>query len=418
MNFEALKNEAQELIEQKRFLGKFVLPDYQMRNIMNVSSAVGKVFDIKAIQKVDLPEDYLHDCKGIEKVVLLILDGLGYNRLLFHIEHFKGVFRRLVEQGTLRALTSTFPSTTSTALTSIFTALSPSEHGVIGFNMFVQPYGLIVNTLNMRSVYGFGQGINVADDFSKNVQPWPSILKDNGVTAKTITRRNLIGSGLSKVIHKHQDLMGYALSSDMISQCRKLLERPDPILICIYYGGVDTVEHTYGPYSDEATEEIRTIENLLQESLIDRLPTNIKSKTLLIITADHGVVETLQTYFLNDTQLSRYYLIPPTGDLRAAFFFPKYGQKGKLKEALEKNLQDFLILPSKELIEKGAFGPIKNFEWLQTTTGTLATLSQAKKAVSYQFTEHAYAQNIYGAHGGMTPEEMLVPLLTTQLSKL
>jgi predicted AlkP superfamily pyrophosphatase or phosphodiesterase len=418
MDFEPFKNEVQQLVDRRRFLGKFILPDYQQFNIANISSVIGKVFSIKSLQKASLPENYIDDFKGIEKIVLFVLDGFGYNRLLAHIEKFKRTFYDLVDRGTLHALTSTFPSTTSTALTSIFTALPPSEHGVIGFNMFVEPYGLIVNTLDMRPVYGFGHGIDVADDFSNNAIPWSSALKDYGVKVKTLTRRNVIGSGLSKVIHKHQDLIGYALASDMVSQCRKLLEHPEPMFICAYYGGVDTVEHTYGPYSEEATDEIRLLENLLKESLSDRLPTETKSKTLLIVTADHGVVKSLQTYMLNEPQISNYYLIPPTGDLRAAFFFPKYGQEEKLKEALERNIQGFTIMPSKELIEKEAFGPVVKRDWLQTRVGTIAALSQSKNSIAYQYVVREHYQNIYGAHGGMTPEEMIVPLLSTRLSKL
>ncbi len=418
MDFEAFKNEAQGLVDRRRFLDDFLLPDYQQFCISNINAVIGKVFAVKSLQKANLPDSYIDDFRGIEKVVLFVLDGFGYNRLIAHMEHFKGAFYDLAERGVLHALTSTFPSTTSTALTSIFTALPPSEHGVIGFNMFVQPYGLIVNTLDMRPVYGYGHGIDIADDFSKNAVPWLSALKDYDIKVRTVTRRNLIGSGLSKVIHKQQDLSGYALSSDMVSQCRKLLELPDPMFICVYYGGIDTVEHSYGPYSEESTVEIQAIESLLKSSLFDKLSAEVKAKTLLIVTADHGVVKTLQTYMLNEPRVSSHFLLPPTGDLRSAFFFPKYGQEKALREALEKNIQGFSIMSSIELIDAGAFGSVGNLDWLQTSVGTLAALSQSKNSASYQYIMHEHFANLYGAHGGMTPEEMTVPLLSARLSKL
>jgi hypothetical protein len=418
VDFETLRSEMQTIVDHRRFLENFVLPDYQQLCISNIASVAGKAFSISSLQKSNLPENYLDNLRGVEKVLLIVLDGLGYNRILAHTKKYMSSFYNLADHGTLHPLTSTFPSTTSTALTSIFTALPPSEHGIIGFNMFMQAYGLIINTLDMRSVYGFGHGLDFAEDFSKDIYPWLSTLTDHGIKTQMLTRRNLVGSGLSKVIHKHQNLCGYALVSDLFMLIRKLLEQPGPMFICAYYGGIDTVEHTYGPYSEESTAEIRTIENLLKETVFDRLPFEVKANTLLVITADHGVVKTEQTHSLNNPQISSHCLIPPTGDLRTAFFFPTYGHDAELREALKKNIQGFTILPSKDLIKNEAFGPVKDSYCLQNSIGTITALSQSKNSVFYQHAFKTQFQTLHGAHGGMTPEEMIVPLLSTRLSKL
>jgi predicted AlkP superfamily pyrophosphatase or phosphodiesterase len=264
----------------------------------------------------------------------------------------------------LKAFSGSFPSTTSTALTSIFPGLPPSIHGVIGFNMYVPDYGLVFNTLEMTPVVGYSSGLDLVDFFSESSFPWPPLLVDEGINVKTFTRRNLVDSGLSKLIHRRQDLVGYALASDMTVKVKRALEQPGPLLLIVYYGGIDALEHSYGPYSEEVSAELQLFENLLKSQLIEKLSVVTKQKTMLLITADHGVVETGQTRFLNEPPISNLFLIPPTGDMRSTYFFPKYGQQEPLREALENSLHGFSLIRSADLIEKGAFGPVKNLDRL------------------------------------------------------
>ena len=283
--------------------------------------------------------------------MLFVFDGLGFNRLVSHMEKFGGTFLDLADRGVLKAFSSTFPSTTSTALTSIFTGLPPSEHGVIGFNMFVPEYGAIFNTLYMDPVIGYRGGFDLAEDLSQYAVPWLPLLREGGVEVKTFTRRNLIGSGLSRVIHRHQELVGYSFASDMIVRVRKALEQPGPLFLCVYYAGVDTMEHQYGPYSEETSAELQDLGHLLKQQLLEKLSAEEKRKTLILITADHGAEEVLRTRYLNEPEFSSHFLVPPTGDMRASYFFPRYGQEDKLGELLESNLQGFSVMRSADLIK-------------------------------------------------------------------
>ncbi len=270
----------------------------------------------------------------------------------------------------------------------------------------------------MAPVVGYNSGIDLIDFFAEASFPWPPQLLNERINVKTFTRRNLVGSGLSRLIHRSQDLVGYALASDMMVQIKRALEQPGPLLLIVYYGGIDTLEHSYGPYSEEVSAELHLFESLLKSQLIEKLSVVTKQKTMLLITADHGVVETGQTHFLNEPPISDLFLVPPTGDMRSTYFFPKYGQQEPLRETLENSLHGFRVMRSADLIEKGAFGPVKNLDRLQTTVGTFTALSQSKNIILHQYHPRETLLSIYGAHGGMSPEEIIVPLLSTRLSKL
>ena len=162
----------------------------------------------------------------------------------------------LAEKGTLKPLTTVFSSTTSTVLASIFTGLSPAQHQILGYHIFSKKYGLVFDALDMRPVYGYSGQVDLAKDYSQNIKPWLPRLEQNGVKTLVATKASIAGSGLSQVIHKDQKLIPYLLGSDMLVRSRKALEQQEPVLLVMYYSGIDTLAHRYGPYSEEVTFEL------------------------------------------------------------------------------------------------------------------------------------------------------------------
>ena len=83
-----------------------------------------------------------------EQVVLLVVDGLGWEQLC----------QRDMLAPTLAgmaggAITSVAPTTTATALTSITTGLPPAAHGVVGYRLRVDT-GEVMNVLQWRTASG------------------------------------------------------------------------------------------------------------------------------------------------------------------------------------------------------------------------------------------------------------------------
>jgi hypothetical protein len=111
-------------------------------------------------------------------------------------------------------------------------------------------------------------------------------------------------------------------------------------------------------------------------------------------------------------------MLPPVGDSRAAFLTAKQGRSENLKSAFEKNVEGFRIVPSKELIDDGAFGRTTDSTLLQATVGDLTALSTCPNAIAYPFFEEDRNREQLGGHGGMTAEEVVVPFLSLNLAKI
>ena len=74
------------------------------------------------------------------QVVLLVLDGLGWDQLQSHREHAP-----TIASLTGGRITTVAPTTTATALSSIATGLTPGEHGLVGYRMVLG--GEVMNVL-------------------------------------------------------------------------------------------------------------------------------------------------------------------------------------------------------------------------------------------------------------------------------
>src|SRR5690349_14381660 len=100
-----------------------VLPDYEGDCACNV---------VPALLRGSAPAWLPAPAVGARQVVLLVLDGLGWEQLQANADVAPTLAGM---QG--HAIRTVAPSTTATALTSIATGLTPAEHGIIGYRIYL-----------------------------------------------------------------------------------------------------------------------------------------------------------------------------------------------------------------------------------------------------------------------------------------
>src|ERR1700733_12500082 len=99
-----------------------VMPDYRGACIANLLDALSAPADAA-------PEWLPQTARGAERLILLVLDGLGWEQLQTRTALAPTL---AAADGAHRPITSVAPTTTATALTSLTTGRSPSEHGILG----------------------------------------------------------------------------------------------------------------------------------------------------------------------------------------------------------------------------------------------------------------------------------------------
>jgi hypothetical protein len=121
-----------------------IKPDYEGYGLANLVSNVLKHFGCTGLRHKPVPEALLDEyLDGVDKLILLLVDGVSYYQI-------KGFVARYLKRlnPLLMPLTSTFPSTTTTALTTLNTGLTPLEHGIIGYTMHLKEIGVVLSLTN------------------------------------------------------------------------------------------------------------------------------------------------------------------------------------------------------------------------------------------------------------------------------
>jgi len=179
------------------------------------------------------------------------------------------------------------------------------------------------------------------------------------------------------------------------------------------------VAHVRGPFSEEYSAEVDALFYQLERDLIERLPVSVAKKTSLIISADHGLVNVSSKDVIDmrdHSGLRGLLKLPPTGDSRAVFLHAKEGAAESIRRYFDRHLRGkFHVMDSKELLVKGLLGLGIMNPHVQDRIGTLAAVPLGLNALDNSDIDPR-REPMPGRHGGMSEDEMLVPLVARKLS--
>ncbi len=321
--------------------------------------------------------------------VLLVLDGLGYLQL-----QERAKIAPTLSGLTGGSITSVAPSTTSTALTSITTGLTPGEHGLVGYRFTVD--GHILNALRWADVDGVDLRNKVPPE---TVQPFEPFM---GESIAYVARSEFENSGFTTAGWRGSRLAGYRTLGTMFSHITRLLADGEQ-LVYAYYDGIDKVSHEYG-LGDVFDAEVAATDRMVAD-LIEILP----SGTQLIITADHGQVDCRGSALEIDPSIIKL-CDKLSGEGRFRWLHVKQGKESEILDRAAQLYSDTTWVKSvDEIIDAGWFGPTVTSE-ARGRLGDVALIPF--EPIAFDDPNDTGIFELVGRHGSVTAAEMLVPCLT------
>jgi predicted AlkP superfamily pyrophosphatase or phosphodiesterase len=322
-----------------------------------------------------------------DRVVLLVIDGLGWNQLQAR-RHLTPALSAMAGG----SITTVAPSTTATALTSISTGLPPGEHGVMGYRIAVE--GEILNVLRWTTARG---------DARRSISP--SGLQPNppfgGQRPPVLTRAEFLGTGFTLAHLDPVRFTGYRTLGTLTAELVRLARAGEPFMYA-YYEGLDKVSHEYG-LGLQYDEELRWIDHLIA-TLLESLP----SGTVLAVTADHGQVETGDDVIELPSDVLTHVAVQ-SGEGRFRWLHARSGRIAALLEVAEAQLGDQAWVRTREqVIAEGWYGP-KVTDAAASRLGDVVLA--AKGTIAFHDANDTGPYVLVGRHGSLTADEMLVPLL-------
>jgi hypothetical protein len=400
-------------------------PKYDGGSILNLPSTITTLFGAPAPGTAGpLSPGYLEPLQdlahGADRVVMVLMDALALHRLRDWIAQGRvPLWERLAGSGFLAPLTSVVPSTTSTALPTIWSGLSPAEHGLVGYELWLKEYGVVANMITHAPFRVPGR-LDQAGFKPEKVLPGPTLgrqLALEGVRTFAFQHYTIANSGMSLMFLKDSQVSAFGGAAELMTNLRDLIEAAprEKRFFGVYWSGVDSLSHTYGPDDERPAFDFFHFTAALEQFLVDRLSPDARSRTLLMLVADHGQIHTPKDpyYYLNShPSLARRLPILPTGENRLVYFHVRPGQMEAVREYLEKTFSGrFAQLEPGYAVENGLFGPGDPHPRLRDRIGDLLAIPLADAFLWWGDGESP----IYGRHGGMTAQEMLVPFLAARL---
>ncbi|MGE3621656.1 MAG: alkaline phosphatase family protein [Acidimicrobiia bacterium] len=357
-----------------------LIPDYGGACICNVVPAL--------LSPAGPPPPWLpapaHDA---ERVVLLVVDGLGWEQLEAR--------RHLVP--TLAAMAggpicTVVPSTTATALTSISTGLPPGEHGVVGYRIL--EHGEVLNVLRWTTPTGDARA-SIPPTRLQSTAPFL------GQRPPIVTRAEFVSTGFTLAHLDGVRFTGYRTLGTLVAEVTRLARRGEPFLYA-YYEGLDKVSHEYG-LGPQYDEELRWIDHLVAR-LLESLPAG----TTVVLTADHGQVEVGDEVLELPGEVLGHVALQ-SGEGRFRWLHARPGRAEALHAAAEGLLGEHAWVRRREdVLADGWYGP-KVTEAAAARLGDVLVAAHRDVAFSDPADTGPYV--LVGRHGSLTPAEMLVPLV-------
>jgi hypothetical protein len=359
---------------------------------------------------------------GVEQIIVVLIDAVSYERFRRWIEGIAPAFDPHEDDCLLTPLTSVIPSTTSAALTTLWTGRSPAEHGILGYEIFLKEYGLVANMITHApaAFEGSSGSLYRAGFQPESALPVPTLGKSfekAGVEAHAFLHYNIGRSGLSRMHYDGIEKHMFSGLADLWIGVRDLAENSleHPRLIWVYYGGVDGISHRHGPDSERARAEFAHFIHAMLQNFVGGLSPAARRQTLLLMLADHGQIPTTidPSYDLhNHPALVRALHLLPTGENRLAYLYPRPGRVKEVIEYFERTWpQSFSLFPSEKALAAGLFGPGPPAMEARDRLGDLIAVSKRDAYLWWASKENP----LLGRHGGLSAEEMLVPFMAVRL---
>jgi type I phosphodiesterase/nucleotide pyrophosphatase len=411
----------------------YVRPDFDGAGLANVAPTVLRLLvphadglDLPSLSDASLPARLLN---GVRTVVLIVADGLGHLQLQREMSAGNAPnMQRMLSQDNVNyaVLTSVFPTTTVAALGSINSAVLPTEHGLLGYTLYLPDFDMVGEMirwgpLNRRISFSDPEFGRTPEEFFWAQTTYQRLHAAGLERTFAVNPNHFSGTALTRMLHQGATYQGYVATSSLDPLVTRLVnESREPTYIYAYWPTVDTIAHVVGPLTEEHSAEVATLDAALGR-LVQHLPR--RGDTLLVLTADHGHIDTQpeRSVALGEhPELLAMLRVPPAGEARAVYLHPKPGAAGEVEAYARERLSDVATpLAREDAVRLGLFGPRPLSEQAAARIGEVLLFARGNLQL------HAPLETpegvpikrpaFRGLHGGLTAEEALVPLLAMRL---
>lgn len=385
------------------------LPDYAGGSIVNLMRSIAAAFEDQPSRTAAYPplRELSPSALAGGSVVLIVLDGLGFNHLSGDCG--AGSLRRRLKG----KMTSVFPSATATAITTFMTGLAPQQHALTGWHMYFRELGASAAVLPFRMRCG-GTRLTQCGVSPAELMPCVSLFDRLAAPAHVVSPERIVDSEFTVAHSGRAARSAYRTAPEMFERVAALVRGADRrSYVYAYYPELDALGHEFGIASAEVKRELAALDDAFERFMSDIRG----SDAAVVVTADHGFIDTCAQHTIDlasHPELADTLLLPLCGEARVAYCYVRDGERQRFESYVRSHLSHAAMLhESAELIEQGWFGVGAAHPQLRARVGDYTLLMRDDFVITDRVAgEKRHA--LIGVHGGISDDEMYVPLIVAR----
>ena len=375
-------------------------PQFDVPNIVDFSKAV---FNWAGIPCLDIGKNanQIGDTfADAQQLVIVIVDGLGMN-FIDKLDPTSFLRRHLRME-----LQTVFPSTTSSAFTSLATAAWPNRHSIIGWDMYLDEIDTVATILRFERRQD-GKPLNRLGVTEGQAYPVPSLFGGFAGDFFSVVPDGIANTPYSDYWGGHNAT--YASCQDLANGVDKVISlsrvAKTPSMVYFYVIDVDFAAHEHGTNAPQTMDAVQRV-----DKAIERLATHLPSNARLILTADHGHLDGRTHEILPSDPLVNHLVYEPWGDAREMHFAVRPERTDAFEAEFRAQYGEYAFLLTADEVESlELLGPGRIEKHTRRRVGTHLAISRG--ADTFIYLAKPDPMQFIGYHSGLTPDEMLVPLI-------
>ena len=321
------------------------------------------------------------------RACVVLVDGLGYHQLHGRLGHAPN----LRAFGVDRSISTVVPSTTAAGVTALGTGLMPGQTAMAGYALRVPDTNTVFNLIAWNSPMARPE----------RWQTQPTVFETSSADLVKIQPQKYVGSGLTRAgLRGGRTVVAENLPARVDATVNELRAGAD--LAYLYWDKIDATGHKYGWTSEQWIAELEHF-----DAEFGRLVRILPPGTLVVLTADHGMVDVSERVDVRDFDELALDVDVVAGESRAVQIYTAAPRDvaDRWRAFFD---DDAWVVTKSEAIEAGLFGPVTDFT--ERVIGDVFAFPKGTLAIVDSRFQSPGAIGLIGVHGSLTEQEMHIPL--------